>query len=89
MTFVQMVKMEPAYPRTLFSRHGLHLRLQATKLLASLTYPLKKTKGSIPCVITSPRASPHRHQTSRQLHRGPWVWVAPAAITPKVVAQVW
>jgi hypothetical protein len=32
--------------RTLFSRHGLHPRLQAIKLLASLTYPLKITKGS-------------------------------------------
>jgi hypothetical protein len=31
--------------RTLFSRHGLHPRLQAIKLLASLTYPLKITKG--------------------------------------------
>jgi hypothetical protein len=29
----------------LFSRHGLHPRLQAIKLLASLTYPLKITKG--------------------------------------------
>jgi hypothetical protein len=29
----------------LFSCHGLHPRLQAIKLLASLTYPLKRTKG--------------------------------------------
>jgi hypothetical protein len=32
----------------MLSRHGLHLRLQATKLLASLTYPLKITKVSPP-----------------------------------------
>jgi hypothetical protein len=31
--------------RTLFSRRGLYLRLQAIKLLDSLTYPLKMTKG--------------------------------------------
>jgi hypothetical protein len=32
----------------LFLRHGLHLRLHATKLFASLTYPLKITKVSLP-----------------------------------------
>jgi hypothetical protein len=41
MSFVQVVKMEPAYKkmgmRTLFSHRGLHLRLQAIKLLASIT----------------------------------------------------
>jgi hypothetical protein len=31
--------------RILFSHHELHLRLQAIKLLASLTYPLKIIKG--------------------------------------------
>jgi hypothetical protein len=35
----------------LVSCHGLHLRLQATKLLASLTYPLKITKVSPPCLL--------------------------------------
>jgi hypothetical protein len=41
-SFVQVVEMEPAYQkkvgtRTLFSHRGSHLRLQAIKLLASLT----------------------------------------------------
>jgi hypothetical protein len=31
--------------RTMFSRYDLHLRLQAIKLLASLTYSLKIPKG--------------------------------------------
>jgi hypothetical protein len=39
--------------RILFSRHELNLRLQAIKVLASLTHPLKRTKGqSIPHPIT-------------------------------------
>jgi hypothetical protein len=33
---------------TLFSHCGSHTRLQATKILASLTYPLKKTKSRLP-----------------------------------------
>jgi hypothetical protein len=39
---------------TLFSCHGLHLRLQAIKLLASLTYPLKRTKGQSPNTLSCP-----------------------------------
>jgi hypothetical protein len=42
--------MKPAYQKqkgtgTLFSHRELHLRLQAIKLLPSLTYPLKKIEG--------------------------------------------
>ncbi len=42
MPFVQVVEVDPAYQnkmgtRTLFSRRGSHPRLQAIKLLASLT----------------------------------------------------
>jgi hypothetical protein len=55
MTLEQVAEMKPAYQkqkgtRTLFSRHELHLRLQATKLLASLTYTLKTIKVSPPCL---------------------------------------
>jgi hypothetical protein len=55
MTLEQVAEMKPAYQkqkgmRTLFSRHGLHLRLQATKLFASITYPLKITKVNPPCL---------------------------------------
>jgi hypothetical protein len=50
MTFVQMAEHNPPTKnkrstRTLFSHHGLHPRLQATKLLVILTYPIKITKG--------------------------------------------
>jgi hypothetical protein len=49
MTFVQVTEHNPPTKnkksmRTLFSRHRLYPWLQATKLLASLTYPLKITK---------------------------------------------
>jgi hypothetical protein len=55
MTLEQVAEMKSTYKkqkgtRTLFSRHGLHLRLQATKLLGSLTYPLKITKVSPLCL---------------------------------------
>jgi hypothetical protein len=59
MTFVQVAEHNPPIKnkrstRNLFSRHGLHLRLKAIKLLASLTYPLKRTKGqTIPHPDTS------------------------------------
>jgi hypothetical protein len=50
MTFVQVAEHNPPIKnkrgmRTLFSCHGLHLRLPGIKLLVSLTYPLKITKG--------------------------------------------
>jgi hypothetical protein len=49
-TFVQVAEHNPPNKnkrstRTLFSRHKLHLRLQAIKLLSILTYPLKIIKG--------------------------------------------
>jgi hypothetical protein len=59
MTFVQVAEhnlptKNKRSTRTLFSRHRLHPRLQAIKLLASLTYPLKITKGqTIPHPDTS------------------------------------
>jgi hypothetical protein len=59
MTFVQVAEHNPPTKnkrstRTLFSCHELHLRLQAIKLIASLTYPLKITKGqTIPHPDTS------------------------------------
>jgi hypothetical protein len=40
--------------KTLFSCRGLHPRLHVIKLLASLTYPLKMTKASLPRIL-------HRH----------------------------
>jgi hypothetical protein len=50
MTFVQVAEHNPPTKnkrstRTLLPCHGLHPRLQAIKLLASLTYSLKITKG--------------------------------------------
>jgi hypothetical protein len=59
MTFVQVAEHNPPIKnkrntRTLFSRHGIHSRLQAIKLLACLTYPLKIIKGqTIPHLDTS------------------------------------
>jgi hypothetical protein len=50
MILEQVAEMNPSIKnkrvtRTLFSCHGLYLRLQAIKLLARLTYPIKITKG--------------------------------------------
>jgi hypothetical protein len=60
MTFGQVAEIKLGYQktkevaRTLFSHHGLHPRLQAIKLLASLTHPLKITNSkSIPHLDTS------------------------------------
>jgi hypothetical protein len=49
-TFVQVAEYNPPIKNkrgtgALLYRHGLHPRLHAIKLLASLTYPLKITKG--------------------------------------------
>jgi hypothetical protein len=90
MTFVQMDEHNPPIKnkrstRTLFSRHGLHPRLQAIKLLVSLTYPLKIIKGQPLPHPTSPRPTPHRRPTQC---RAQWVRVAPGAGTPKPAAQV-
>jgi hypothetical protein len=38
----------------MFSRHGLYSRLQAINLLASLTHPLKTTKGQTIHIQTPP-----------------------------------
>jgi hypothetical protein len=74
MTLEQVAEMKPAYKkqkghRTLFSHHGLHLSLQATKLLASLTYPLKITKSVHPAFPTCPPPTPHQHPTLRRAQR--------------------
>jgi hypothetical protein len=60
MTFVQVAEHNPPIKSkrstgALFSCYGLHPRLQAIKLLASLTYPLKITKGHpLPNLDTPP-----------------------------------
>jgi hypothetical protein len=41
--------------KTMFSRRGLHPRLQAIKLLASLTHPLKRQKVNLPRILTHPK----------------------------------
>jgi hypothetical protein len=61
MSFVQVIRMKPAYQkkmgtRTLLSRHGSHPRLQAIKLLASLT---QSTQNFISPHPTETRPSPH------------------------------
>jgi hypothetical protein len=50
LSFLQVAKHDPPIKNkrstiTLFSRHGLYPMLHAIKLLISLTYPLKITKG--------------------------------------------
>jgi hypothetical protein len=74
--------------RILFPRHGLHLRLQAIKLLTSLTYPLKRTKGQSIPHPTTPQPTPRRCPTQRQAPRDLRVQVEPEAATPELVAQV-
>jgi hypothetical protein len=60
MTFVHVAELNPPTKnkrsmRTLFSHRGLHPRLQAIKVLANLTYPLKIMKGqTMPHLDTSP-----------------------------------
>jgi hypothetical protein len=63
MTFVQVAEHNPPIKdirstRTLFSCYRLHPRLQAIKLLASLSYPLKITKGH---PLPHPDMSPNLH----------------------------
>jgi hypothetical protein len=70
MTFVQVVKMGPAYQNkmgtgTLLSRCGLHPRLQAIGLLAS---PTQSTQNFISPHLIATRPSPHPCLT---LHRSP------------------
>jgi hypothetical protein len=46
----------------MFSRHGLRPRLQAIKLLASITYPLKIIKGPLTyATMPHPDTSPNLH----------------------------
>jgi hypothetical protein len=52
-------------------------------LLASLTYPLKRTKGQFVPHPTTPRPTPHRCPTQRRAPRGLRVWVVPEAATPE------
>jgi hypothetical protein len=63
MTFAQVTKHNLSIKnerstRDLFSRYGLHPRLQAIKVLASLTYQLKITKGH---PLPHPDMSPNLH----------------------------
>jgi hypothetical protein len=60
--------------RTLFSRRGSHLRLQAIKLLASLT---QSTQNFVPSHPTSMRPSPHQCLTWHQSPRGRQAQVVP------------
>jgi hypothetical protein len=91
MPFVQVVKMEPAYQnkmgtRTLFSRRGLHLRLQAIKLLASL---IQSTQNFVSSHPTSMRPSPHQHPTWHRSPQGRQARVVPAPQAPTAAAQGW
>jgi hypothetical protein len=72
--------------RTLFSRRGSHQRLQAIKLLASLTQSTQNFVSSHP---TSTRPSPHQRPTWHRSPRGQQARVAPAPEAPIVAAQGW
>jgi hypothetical protein len=90
-SFVQVVKMEPAYQnrmgtRTLFSRHESHLRLQDIKLLASL---IQSTQNFVSSHPTSTRPSPHRLPTWYRSPRGRQARVAPTPEAPIAAAQGW
>jgi hypothetical protein len=58
-------------------------------LRASVTYPLKKTKPSLPHILTLLRLSPGQYWTSHQPCRGPRVRVAPTTVIPKAIARGW
>jgi hypothetical protein len=78
MTFVQVVEYNPPIKnkrgtRALLSRHRLHPRLEAIKLLVSLTYPLKITKGEPLSQPTTPRPTPHRRLTHHRAQQ--WLQV--------------
>jgi hypothetical protein len=95
MTFAQVVEHNPPTKnkrsmRTLFSRHVLRPRLQAIKLLASITYPLKIIKGPLTYATSRYVRQPtsHQHPTQRWgQQRVLWVQVAPEAKAPKPAAQ--
>jgi hypothetical protein len=73
----------------LFSRHVLHPRLQAIKLLASLTYPLKMTKGLEYATSRHvPKPISHQHLTWHQAQQQVLqVLVEPKAEAPEPTAQ--
>jgi hypothetical protein len=77
--------------RTLFTHHGLHPVLQATKLLASPPYPLKRSKSQpILRSYYNPSSNHRPLQTSARPHRGsPRVWVAPKTIACEPGARGW
>jgi hypothetical protein len=72
--------------RTLFSCRGLHLRLQAIKLLASLT---QSTQNFVSLHPTSTRPSPHQRLTWHQSPQGWQAQVVPAPEALVAIAQGW
>jgi hypothetical protein len=72
--------------RTLFSRHGSHLRLQAIKLLARLT---QSTQNFVSPHPMSTRPSPHRCLTWHRSPRGRQAQVVPAPEAPTAATQGW
>jgi hypothetical protein len=72
--------------RNLFSRRGLHLRLQAIKLLASLT---QSTQNFITSHPTSTRPSPHQRLTWHRSPRGRQAQVVPTPEAPTTATQGW
>jgi hypothetical protein len=91
MPFVQVVRWNPPNknkmgPRTLFSRHGSHPRLQAIKLLASLTL---STQNFISPHPTSVRPSPHQRPTWHRSPQGRQAQVVPVPEAPIAAAQGW
>jgi hypothetical protein len=72
--------------RTLFSRRGLHLRLQAIKLLASLNQSTQIFVSSRP---TSMRPSPRQRPTWHRSPRGRQDQVVPTPEAPIAAAQGW
>jgi hypothetical protein len=93
MTFLQVAEHNPPIKNkrgmgVLISRHGLHPRSQAIKLLVSLTYPLKITKGQPRSHPTTPQPTPHRHPTQSRAQRLLRVRVAPRATMPEPATQV-
>jgi hypothetical protein len=92
MTFVQVAEWNPPNKNKRGSENlvlppRVISEVQAIKLLASLTYPLKIIKGqSIPASYHDLRPTPHRHPTLRQAQRVLRVWVAPNAEAPRAAA---
>jgi hypothetical protein len=70
--------------RTLLSRRRSHLRLQAIKLLASLTYIHSKFVSPHP---TAMRPSPHRCRTWHRSPHGQQAQVVPVPEAPIAVAR--